>query len=269
MSVAERQAAPRRHGPAQRAARPRPDALGRRRARRATGRSRSPPAASRGCGVADGVPGVRGVVRLAEAVVVIPLVKAAAARGAAAVPGPGGDRRRRRRARSPEPRCAAARPGWPAEAVARRDVARPRGLRAARRRARRVPRRRAQGDRRLRVGRRRRAATPARSTTAAARISWRRCSPPTSPARCCCAARWRRRARSRRAPSRSPPRRDRGRGVRVVRAQRGTTLARALRRPGLEIQRLLGTREPDEHQLEVGRAALAEILRVEGAASGL
>ncbi len=39
--------------------------------------------------------------------------------------------------------------------------------------------------------------------------------------------------------------------------------ARALRRPGFEIQRLIGTREPDERQLEVGRAALAEILRVE------
>jgi len=43
----------------------------------------------------------------------------------------------------------------------------------------------------------------------------------------------------------------------------GTRLARALRRPGFEIQRLWGTREPDERQLEVGRAALAEILRVE------
>ncbi len=43
----------------------------------------------------------------------------------------------------------------------------------------------------------------------------------------------------------------------------GSPLARALRRPGYELQRLLGTREPDERQLEVGRAALAEILRVE------
>jgi uncharacterized protein YqhQ len=43
----------------------------------------------------------------------------------------------------------------------------------------------------------------------------------------------------------------------------GTPVARALRRPGFELQRLLGTREPDERQLEVGRAALAEILRVE------
>ena len=47
----------------------------------------------------------------------------------------------------------------------------------------------------------------------------------------------------------------------------GTRLARALRRPGFELQRLLGTREPTEEQLEVGRAALQEILRVETAAA--
>ncbi|CAA9488645.1 MAG: hypothetical protein AVDCRST_MAG30-1251 [uncultured Solirubrobacteraceae bacterium] len=46
-----------------------------------------------------------------------------------------------------------------------------------------------------------------------------------------------------------------------------TGLAKAIRRPGFAIQRVLGTREPDEYQLEVGRAALAEILRVEGAAA--
>jgi uncharacterized protein YqhQ len=46
----------------------------------------------------------------------------------------------------------------------------------------------------------------------------------------------------------------------------GTRVARALRRPGFELQRAMGTREPDERQLEVGRAALAEILRVEAAA---
>lgn len=45
----------------------------------------------------------------------------------------------------------------------------------------------------------------------------------------------------------------------------GTRLARALRRPGYEIQRVVGTREPTPEQLQVGRAALAEILRVEGA----
>jgi uncharacterized protein YqhQ len=42
-----------------------------------------------------------------------------------------------------------------------------------------------------------------------------------------------------------------------------TAVARMLRRPGHELQRVLGTREPTEDQLEVGRAALAEILRVE------
>ena len=44
-----------------------------------------------------------------------------------------------------------------------------------------------------------------------------------------------------------------------------TRLARALKRPGFELQHRMGTREPDERQLEVGRAALAEILRVEQA----
>ncbi len=44
----------------------------------------------------------------------------------------------------------------------------------------------------------------------------------------------------------------------------GTRLSRAFRRPGFAIQRAIGTREPDERQLEVGRAALGEILRVEG-----
>ncbi len=42
-----------------------------------------------------------------------------------------------------------------------------------------------------------------------------------------------------------------------------TRLARALRRPGYEIQRHMGTREPTAEQLDVGRAALAEIVRVE------
>jgi uncharacterized protein YqhQ len=44
-----------------------------------------------------------------------------------------------------------------------------------------------------------------------------------------------------------------------------TWAARALRRPGHGLQRTIGTREPTERQLEVGRAALAEIVRVEGA----
>jgi uncharacterized protein YqhQ len=40
-------------------------------------------------------------------------------------------------------------------------------------------------------------------------------------------------------------------------------LAKLLRKPGYEIQRVVGTREPSDEQLEVGRAALEEILRVE------
>jgi uncharacterized protein YqhQ len=48
----------------------------------------------------------------------------------------------------------------------------------------------------------------------------------------------------------------------------GSPVARAVRVPGFAIQRAVGTREPDERQLEVGRAALEEILRAEGAAQG-
>jgi uncharacterized protein YqhQ len=44
-----------------------------------------------------------------------------------------------------------------------------------------------------------------------------------------------------------------------------STAARLLRKPGHEIQRLIGTREPTPEQLEVGSAALAEILRAESA----
>jgi uncharacterized protein YqhQ len=44
-------------------------------------------------------------------------------------------------------------------------------------------------------------------------------------------------------------------------------LARLLRKPGYEIQRIVGTREPSPDQLDVGRAALDEILRVEGSTS--
>jgi uncharacterized protein YqhQ len=40
-------------------------------------------------------------------------------------------------------------------------------------------------------------------------------------------------------------------------------LARAFHRPGFEMQRLFATREPTSEQLEVGRAAMAEILRLE------
>lgn len=42
-----------------------------------------------------------------------------------------------------------------------------------------------------------------------------------------------------------------------------TRTAQALRYPGTELQRIVGTRDPSEEQLDVGRAALAEIVRVE------
>ena len=44
----------------------------------------------------------------------------------------------------------------------------------------------------------------------------------------------------------------------------GSAISRLLRRPGFEIQRVVGTREPTSEQLQVGEAAMAEILRVEG-----
>jgi uncharacterized protein YqhQ len=47
-----------------------------------------------------------------------------------------------------------------------------------------------------------------------------------------------------------------------------TALARAFHAPGHEIQRLIATREPTPEQLKVGIAAMAEILRVEQAAGG-
>ncbi len=47
-----------------------------------------------------------------------------------------------------------------------------------------------------------------------------------------------------------------------------TAAARAFHRPGHEIQRLVATKEPTPRQLEVGVAALREILRVEQQAGG-
>jgi len=48
-----------------------------------------------------------------------------------------------------------------------------------------------------------------------------------------------------------------------------TSAARAFHRPGHEIQRLIATKEPTGEQLEVGVAALREILRVEQEAAAL
>jgi uncharacterized protein YqhQ len=46
----------------------------------------------------------------------------------------------------------------------------------------------------------------------------------------------------------------------------GDPLAEAFHAPGREIQRLIATKEPTSEQLELGRAALAEILRAESGA---
>jgi uncharacterized protein YqhQ len=46
-----------------------------------------------------------------------------------------------------------------------------------------------------------------------------------------------------------------------------TRAARVLKRPGHALQRALGTREPTEAQLDVGRAALDEIVRAERGAA--
>jgi uncharacterized protein YqhQ len=48
----------------------------------------------------------------------------------------------------------------------------------------------------------------------------------------------------------------------------GTAAARVFHKPGHEIQRLIATKEPTPEQLEVGVAALREILRVEQEADG-
>ena len=106
--------------------------------------------------------------------------------------------------------------------------------------------------------------TRRRSTTAAARISSRRCSRRTSRARCCCGASSSGRARSAAAAVALA---SSAVAVEVFAwCERHAETPRGARAqaPGFEIQRLIGTREPDERQLEVGRAALAEILRAEG-----
>ena len=114
---------------------------------------------ARACAAASTAsPALRGVVRLGRGDRRHPARQARAARGAAALRGPAvvgacaavaasaGARLRRRRAAAPGPSS-------PRRALSLAALAR----RAARRRGRRLPRRRAQGDRRLRAGRRRRA----------------------------------------------------------------------------------------------------------------
>ena len=107
---------------------------------------------------------------------------------------------------------------------------------------------------------------PRRSTIAVARTSLPRCSPPTSPGPRCCAR------SSSAGPGGQRGRRPgldgrRRRGLRVGRASLRDAPARALQPARIRAPAHMGTREPDEPQLEVGRAALGEILRVETGAA--
>ena len=261
--VTERQAPAGRDGPAQRAARPRPDPLGRRRARPQGRASASPRAASRASRASTACPALRGVVRLGEAFVVIPLVKRALPAAKLPFESPARARRHRRRVAR---RHAAAPPHQGRGGRVGGADGRPRARAVRPAHAATSPPTTASSTRRS--PRTRRPTTPTRarrrrSTTAAAPTSSPRCSRPTSRARCCCAGSSSARRRWPAAPSRSPRTAAAVEVFAWCERNSGTRAAKALRRPGFEIQRLVGTREPDEQQLEVGRAALEEILRVE------
>ena len=210
------------------------------------------------------MPGVRGVVRLGEALAVIPLVKRALPRGAAAVPGrlacsavaagaslTGALLRRRAAGRSAARSAAALLSVAPALFALRGgELAAYHGVEhkaiAAYEQDADDARRRRQGARPLRLAPRHAAAGLQPGGHAAA-----------APGRSSGPGRW---------PAPRVALASTAAAVEVFawcERNSETPLARALRRPGFEIQRLIGTREPDERQLEVGRAALAEILRVE------
>ena len=208
-----------------------------------------------GAAAAERVPGVRGVIKLAEAMAVIPLVKRAlpearlpmqdaktlGAMGAAAL----GGQAVRSRGRAP---------GVAREAAVALISLAPGADGAAQRRPGRLPRRRAQGDRRLRGRRRRRrrgqGARPLRLAPGRADADRG-------------GARQRRRCAARACAGR-PPRPSSGwaappwpwRSSPGPSAIPTAALTRLLRLPGHEIQRAVGTREPTAEQLEVGRAAL-------------
>ena len=195
----------------------------------------------------------------------IPLVKRALPRGAAAVRGRlrrprrgAAAARRRRRAAPARARRSAARRRWPLLSLAPAlfalrggELAAYHGVEhkaiaayeqdaddAARRR---------QGARPLRLAPRRAAARLQPGGHAARCAAWSRSRAPLAGAAVALAS-TASRSRCSRGASATPTRRSRG----------------PCAGPGFELQRLIGTREPDERQLEVGRAALAEILRVEG-----
>ena len=224
----EAQAAARRHGAAQRPARPRADPLGGRRARRRGEVVVARPGASRACEAADGVPGVarrrapgRGVrgdpagqARAAarrklpfENPSVLGVAAGASLLGAVMrrrVGGASGEAGRRDACRSPRPLFAlrggelAAYHGVEHKAIAAYES--DAGGR----------RRRGQGARALRLPSGR-----------------RRCSPPTSPARCCCGA-W----SSKPGPMAGRGRRARVDGGRASRCSRGASATRRRRSRG-------------------------------------
>ena len=265
-----RQAPPRRDGAAQRAARARPDALGRGRPRAGRDDRAPPPGAKPRFTALDGVPGLRGVARLGEAMAVIPLVKTRAARGAAAVPA--GERRRaprrarpigagvlRRRARgSVGAEVGAAALVGPARRSSRCAAASspPTTAPSTRRSARTSRRHRGphQGARPLRLA-----------------TSWRRCSPRTSPGVALLKSVDREADAAGQRRGRGRVARRRRRGVRAGPSATPDTARRAgaaASRPRAAARASARASRPPT-QLEVGRAALDEILRAEGAvASG-
>ena len=216
--------------------------------------------------VADGVAGVRGVLRLAEAVVVLPLVKKglpearlpwqdAKVIGAIVAASAGGQIVRR---------VGAGRAG--AEAMLAAHLGRAERRRPARRPGRRVARRRAQVDRRLRDRRRgrgrREGARPLRVASHGADARRQPRGHRAAAARDVDAEP----GRAGRGRARVAGRR--GRGVRLVGAQPGHARPRSCcAAPATSCSGCSGTREPTEDQLEVGRAALDEIVRAERSAS--
>ena len=260
------EAATRRDGASQRAADPRPDPLGGRGARPdgaiEVASERKPELAPK---LARAFPGLRGPLKLAEAMAVLPLVR----RRLPAARLPFEDARviaaigatlvataalRRRFAHS------ALREGLvQALGVGARD-GRPQRPRPGR-----LPRGRAQGDRRLRAGGRR----PGRGAEGARPLR-------LEPGRADDAALGRRhrpaRAAGRAARARSPAPGSASAAPRSrSRCSPGATATTAPRwprpstRPAARSSADLATKEPTPEQLEVGVAALAEILRVEGA----
>ena len=262
--------APRRDGAPQRAADPRADLTGPRRRATRTARSRSPPGRKPALApeLAVRVPLLRGPLRLAEAFVLIPMVRMKLRAGAAAVRGRPGDRGDAGRLDRE--------PGAPPPALERREGADAGGARAGARRWWRSatatwPPTTGSSTRRSAPTR------PGSDDPASATKEHERCGSNLvapmlvlsaggpAPAR----------AHARASPGRSRGRRSgsRARRSRPRCSPGASAIPRpprpaAFHRPGHEIQRLIATKEPTPEQLEVGVAALREILRVEQEAEG-